>query len=78
MPLWEYSKSLIRKWKKEKINFWESSLAGSFSGLIAGLTTNPIDVAKTRIMLAEKSNKFARINFIFVIKEIYKELGIKG
>jgi S-adenosylmethionine mitochondrial carrier protein len=79
MPLWEYSKSWIRKSRDEvKIKAWESCLAGSFAGLIASIVTNPIDVAKTRIMLAERSHKFARINFLFVIKEIYKIEGIRG
>lgn len=35
--------------------YWQSALCGTLAGCTAGTITTPLDVAKTRIMLAEVS-----------------------
>ena len=58
-PMWEFLK---RKYA-EKMNierdlgFFESGFCGALSGGLAAAATTPIDVAKTRIMLAKENFK---------------------
>ncbi|KFY75002.1 hypothetical protein V499_05021 [Pseudogymnoascus sp. VKM F-103] len=63
-PLWE----AMKKWRlrttgrdggRGKIRAWESGLAGSMAGATAAGITTPLDVLKTRMMLAkEKTGMF--------------------
>ena len=91
-PLWEYLKMKRRESaNKKSLSFFESGFCGAISGAIAASTTTPIgrpendlirrlkffsDVAKTRIMLASKTDPEANQNFIRVMKEIYKNEGV--
>lgn len=43
---------------------------------IAATVTTPLDVIKTRIMLAHASQK--RVKILTTMKEVYREKGIKG
>lgn len=38
-----------------QLKAWQSAMCGCLAGSIAGAVTTPLDVAKTRIMLAEVS-----------------------
>lgn len=78
LPLWEELKSIWCRLTGQPLEAWESCVCGSISGLTAALITNPIDVAKTRIMLAKKDNKYGRVNFLSVIRIIWKESGLRG
>ena len=61
MPLWEWlKKTWAAKQQKEKVTPLESGLCGSLSGGISAAITTPLDVVKTRIMLAETSSELAR------------------
>ena len=54
-PLWESMKEYRRrKSGKDGISAWESALFGSASGAIAAGVTTPLDVLKTRMMLAKE------------------------
>ncbi|XP_015788063.1 S-adenosylmethionine mitochondrial carrier protein [Tetranychus urticae] len=78
LPLWEHLKKIWAKFNDKPISAVESCICGSLAGLCAAIATNPIDVAKTRIMLAKKDNKYGRVNFLAVISLIFKESGFRG
>lgn len=78
LPLWEYTKRLVSKVRERKVSSLESALCGSFAGFTAAICTNPIDVAKTRIMLARQDPVYSTYNFIVVLKHIILEGGFKG
>ena len=80
MPLWEWLKtSLAKKQQKEKVSPLQSALCGSLSASFSAVITCPLDVAKTRIMLAERSSEMAqRQSALFALKTVFAEKGIKG
>lgn len=70
-PLWEALKSLrLRQTGKKTISAWESGLIGSFAGAVAASITTPLDVLKTRMMLAKEKRGLAGL-----AKEIWKGEG---
>ncbi|ODN00167.1 S-adenosylmethionine mitochondrial carrier protein [Orchesella cincta] len=69
-PLWEGFKSQV-------VNLRES-ICGAFAGGIAASLTTPLDVAKTRIMLADVSSVESRGSLFPVWKIIYRENGVRG
>jgi len=80
MPLWEWlKKSLAKKQQKDKVSPLQSALCGSLSASFSAVITCPLDVAKTRIMLAERSSEMAqRQSALFALKTVFAEKGIKG
>ncbi|VDI07286.1 solute carrier family 25 (mitochondrial S-adenosylmethionine transporter), member 26 [Mytilus galloprovincialis] len=52
-PMWEYFKILWSREQGKPVDPWQSSICGAVAGSIASGITTPLDVAKTRIMLAE-------------------------
>lgn len=77
-PLWEYLKSCTSQYTRKPVTALQSSLCGAISGGIAAGITTPLDVAKTRIMLANKGSSFANGSVGFVMKSVIQENGIKG
>lgn len=70
-PLWE----ALKVWRKrtkgsEGITGWESGLAGSISGAIAAGVTTPLDVLKTRLMLARE-----KVDARVLLRNILRENG---
>lgn len=53
-PLWEALKEWRGRTVGRKANAMESAVFGSASGAVAAAATTPLDVLKTRLMLAEK------------------------
>ncbi|KAH8877468.1 S-adenosylmethionine mitochondrial carrier protein [Schistosoma japonicum] len=61
-----------------QLKAWQSAMCGCLAGTIAGALTTPLDVAKTRIMLAEPNSNFASGHIIYAIRTIFQENGIRG
>ncbi|XP_005093221.1 S-adenosylmethionine mitochondrial carrier protein-like [Aplysia californica] len=77
-PLWEYLKSRVSKHTEQPITALQSSLCGATSGAISAAITTPLDVVKTRVMLAEKGSSIAKGSISFVVQTIIKEKGFMG
>uniref|UniRef100_A0A5K3F7M8 S-adenosylmethionine mitochondrial carrier protein n=1 Tax=Mesocestoides corti TaxID=53468 RepID=A0A5K3F7M8_MESCO len=87
-PVWEALKRLMERYNRTshrqpgvdgassltKVQF---ALCGALAGACAGGVTTPLDVIKTRIMLAEKG-AFATSNVLTVMRLVYSEAGIRG
>lgn len=54
------------------------AVCGAIAGAIGGSSTTPMDVAKTRIMLAEKGTPLASGSVTVALRTIYQEGGISG
>lgn len=78
-PLWEFlKKSWAQSSGVNRIDPWQSTICGAFSGGFSAFLTTPLDVAKTRIILAEKESRMASGNVIYAIRTIYKEKQVRG
>lgn len=77
-PLWEYFKL---QWTDitglESTPFTVAICGAVAGGIAAGLTT-PLDVAKTRIMLAEQGTATKKLNARIVLTRVYRERGFSG
>lgn len=86
--LWEYTKTA---WSKRQTELYgrekgvsttaESAIFGSFSGAIAAGLTTPLDVLKTRIMIARRATEdstAARQGVLGVAKQIHRQDGLRG
>ena len=80
MPFWEWlKKTWAEKQNKEKVTPIESAICGSIAGGFSAAVTTPLDVAKTRIMLAKSSSEMAqKESAIFAMKVVYAENGVRG
>lgn len=74
-PLWEYLKVQWEPATGLPLNPASVAVCGAISGGIAAGLTTPLDVLKTRIMLAEVGNRATAPK---IIKSIYRESGIRG
>ncbi|CAF0950195.1 unnamed protein product [Adineta steineri] len=74
-PLWELFKEYWSTKQGYPVAPWQGALCGSISGGIAASITTPLDVAKTRIMLAHHSDIDAASNSFTVMKNIVKNEG---
>lgn len=77
-PIWEKLKATHLSYKQKPVTAIESAIYGSLAGAIAAFLTTPLDVVKTRIMLAEKSDKIASGSVLDVLRSVMKEEGIRG
>ncbi|KAK3775548.1 hypothetical protein RRG08_048184 [Elysia crispata] len=78
-PLWEFLKS---GWTEhqggEPIAAWQSSVCGALAGGTSAALTTPLDVAKTRVMLAERGSMEAQGHMTTVLKQVASEKGLQG
>lgn len=77
-PIWERLKVMHLKKKKRPVTASESAWYGSMAGAVAAFVTTPLDVAKTRIMLAESSDSLASGKVMAALKAIKEERGVCG
>lgn len=77
-PLWERMKLNHLKKHKRPVTATESAYYGSIAGAIAAFITTPLDVAKTRIMLAEKNESLASGKVVSALKEVLNDRGVSG
>lgn len=77
-PLWEYFKANWTETTGLPLGPHCVALCGALAGGIAAGITTPLDVAKTRIMLADQNETKALKNPIHILRKIYKERGVKG
>ena len=79
-PLWEWLKfQLHHKYLGHEPLPWQSSACGAFAGGFSAAVTTPLDVAKTRIMLAKAGTDLALMNSsVYALKVIFAEKGVKG
>ncbi|XP_061187440.1 mitochondrial S-adenosylmethionine carrier protein-like [Saccostrea echinata] len=77
-PLWEYLKKTWSSIQGSPLDPWQSSICGATAGCIAAGITTPLDVAKTRIMLAETGSALSTGSITFVLKTVHRESGVRG
>ncbi|NWS94323.1 SAMC protein, partial [Mionectes macconnelli] len=77
-PLWESLKDLW-SWKQgHVVDSWQSAVCGAFAGGFAAVVTTPLDVAKTRIMLAKAGSRNASGNVLTALGDIWRTQGLSG
>lgn len=77
LPIWEMLKNLVRHHNDGQISSLHSAACGSVAGGFAGVVTTPLDLAKTRIMLAEPCAA-AKLRLRPVLAGIYVREGLRG
>uniref|UniRef100_A0AAX7VX14 Mitochondrial S-adenosylmethionine carrier protein n=1 Tax=Astatotilapia calliptera TaxID=8154 RepID=A0AAX7VX14_ASTCA len=74
-PLWEYLKHRV---KASYVFTLLSAFVCLSVGAVAALVTTPLDVAKTRIMLAKAGSTTASGNIPLVLYDVWRSRGIAG
>ncbi|KAM5279690.1 mitochondrial S-adenosylmethionine carrier protein [Ctenodactylus gundi] len=77
-PLWEYLKALW-SWRQDRaVDSWQSAVCGAFAGGFAAVITTPLDVAKTRIMLAKAGSSMSSGNVLSALQGVWRSRGLTG
>ena len=78
LPLWEWLKLQWAHHRGVAPGPGEAALCGAAAGGVAAAVTTPLDVAKTRIMLARPGSREAAVGIISVLRMIAAEAGTRG
>jgi len=77
-PIWELLKENHMNRNKRPATTAESAYYGSIAGGIAAFVTNPLDVAKTRVMIAKHNDPLASGKLVAALRAVHSETGIRG
>lgn len=78
-PLWELLKRLAVKMTGQEAALFTVSCFGSVAGAVGAALTCPLDVAKTRIQLADlNAEQMPTRNPLYILKRIYRDDGVAG
>ncbi|XP_028262728.1 mitochondrial S-adenosylmethionine carrier protein [Parambassis ranga] len=77
-PLWEYLKTLWSQRQGHTLYSWQAAVCGAVAGAVAAFVTTPLDVAKTRIMLAKAGSTTASGNIPLVLYDVWRSGGLTG
>ncbi|KAK3746610.1 hypothetical protein QZH41_014500, partial [Actinostola sp. cb2023] len=78
IPLWEMLKNDWSNYQGYNVNASQSGICGAVAGGFAAAVTTPLDVVKTRIMLAPKDSIETRLSIYRMLLRVRKEQGIRG
>ncbi|XP_037892696.1 S-adenosylmethionine mitochondrial carrier protein homolog [Glossina fuscipes] len=77
-PLWEYFKLQWSPATGLELTPFSVALCGAIAGGISSGLTTPLDVIKTRVMLAERNSLIVKLTIPQVLSSILREKGFKG
>ncbi|XP_049880185.1 S-adenosylmethionine mitochondrial carrier protein-like [Pectinophora gossypiella] len=77
LPVWELMKATVRQHNNGEITSLQSAVCGSLAGGFAAAATTPLDLAKTRIMLAEHTTS-PKLRVLAVLEHTYCTRGLRG
>lgn len=77
-PLWEFFKLQWQPLTGLESTPFTVALCGAVAGGISAGLTTPLDVVKTRVMLAEQNSAIRKLPIPQVMSTIYREKGITG
>ncbi len=80
MPLWEWMKTTwASKSQAKQITPIQSALCGALAGGFSAALTTPLDVVKTRIMLADSNSQLAKSQSVLLaLRMVLQERGFSG
>jgi solute carrier family 25 S-adenosylmethionine transporter 26 len=78
-PLWEFlKKQLAEATGQATPPPWQGSVCGAVAGGFSAAVTTPLDVAKTRIMLAPAGSPEAALGTLATLRLVAAERGLNG
>ncbi|XP_062522739.1 mitochondrial S-adenosylmethionine carrier protein-like isoform X3 [Corticium candelabrum] len=77
-PCWEFFKRKWSSYQSHLVSPVQGALCGAVAGGLSAAVTTPLDVAKTRVMLAEKASADAKARVLPLLVKIGQMEGISG